>query len=466
MEDRAWDQANIERMRQKELRVLRTFPSLWLKNARGTFVRVPVRNAVGQRHAAVGASVSCTRLAACVRVVPAMCMSFTPSIAVPCANSISTPTCPIWLRREAITLIASFPWQCVWWSRTDCRIDSHPGTSGAIIVFLFLTPRSKTGSRLRGKKAEQHEDVYLDWALSDFSGYIAADELYDGPFCVLSVVDSRRQRRLLFEVLDHVPTHADIERFFRRLQNALAVRGPAVRGITTDASTLYPQPIAAVFGDIPHQICEFHTLKDLTKVVLGVVAKLRKQLAAQAPPLPRGRPTPATRRRHRRAQALRQRVSELFEHRHLFVRHGLTVCQHKTLQQLIRGQAQLRALREIMDEVYRLFDRRCRTDTALEKLRRLRRRVQRFKSLGKSLDKLKSPNLEKALTFLDDNLLPATSNAVERGNRRHRKMQKSIYRVRTKQNTQGRMAMDLQREQQAPGRHSTVACLHQARNAA
>jgi hypothetical protein len=45
-------------------------------------------------------------------------------------------------------------------------------------------------------------------------------------------------------------------------------------------------------------------------------------------------------------------------------------------------------------------------------------------------------------------------------------MQKSIYRVRTKQNTQGRMAMDLQREQQAPGRHSTVACLHQARNAA
>jgi Transposase len=302
--------------------------------------------------------------------------------------------------------------------------------------------------------------------LSDFSGYIAADELYDGPFCVLSVVDSRRQRRLLFEVLDHVPTHVDIERFFRRLQNALAVRGLAVRGITTDASTLYPQPIAAVFGDIPHQICEFHTLKDLTKVVLGVVAKLRKQLAAQAPPLPRGRPTPATRRRHRRAQALRQRVSELFEHRHLFVRHGLTVGQHKTLQQLIRGQSQLRALREIMDEVYRLFDRRCRTDTALEKLRRLRRRVQRFKSLGKSLDKLKSPNLEKALTFLDDKLLPATSNAVERGNRRHRKMQKSIYRVRTKQNTQGRMAMDLQREQQAPGRHSTVACLHQARNAA
>ena len=81
-------------------------------------------------------------------------------------------------------------------------------------------------------------------------------------------------------------------------------------------------------------------------------------------------------------------------------------------QQQLRGQAQLRALRGIMDEVYRLFDRRCRTDTALAKLARLRQRVRRFRSLGKTLDQLHSPNLEKALTFLDDKLLPATSNAV------------------------------------------------------
>jgi len=28
-------------------------------------------------------------------------------------------------------------------------------------------------------------DCFLDEALSDFSGYIAADEIYDGPFCIL-----------------------------------------------------------------------------------------------------------------------------------------------------------------------------------------------------------------------------------------------------------------------------------------
>jgi hypothetical protein len=53
---------------------------------------------------------------------------------------------------------------------------------------------------------------------------------------------------------------------------------------------------------------------------------------------------------------------------------------------------------------------------------RLRQRVRRFTRLRQTLKKLFSPNLEKALTFLDDSLLPPTSNAVERGNRRHRKM--------------------------------------------
>src|SRR5438105_6900210 len=116
-----------------------------------------------------------------------------------------------------------------------------------------------------------------------------------------------------------------------------------------------------------------------------------------------------------------------------------------------------------MGEVYRLFDRRCRTDTALAKLARLRQRVKRYRSLRKSLDKLNSPNLEKALEFLDEKLLPATSNAVERGNRRVRKMQKTVYRVRTEQSREGRLALDLQRDQQAGDRQSTTKVLHSAR---
>jgi hypothetical protein len=75
-----------------------------------------------------------------------------------------------------------------------------------------------------------------------------------------------------------------------------------------------------------------------------------------------------------------------------------------------------------------------------------------------------SPNLEKALTFLDDSLLPATSNAVERGNRRHRKMQKTIYRVRTCQTVRRRIALDMQRDLQAPARCQTTVTLHPQRH--
>lgn len=291
------------------------------------------------------------------------------------------------------------------------------------------------------------------------------DELYDGPFCVLSAVDSPNQRRLLYEVLDHDPDHDDIRRFLDRLKLAIAARGGVARGITTDGSALYPQPLAEVFAEVPHQVCAFHVLKELTKAVLRALASLRKMLAAQAPKLPRGRPkkSPQARRTHRRAQRLKRRVADLFEHRHLFVRHHLSQSQRAALKRLVRGEARLKALRAIMDEVYRLFDRRCRTDTALAKLARLRQRLRRYRSLGRSLDKLKSPNLEKALVFLDDKLMPATSNAVERGNRRHRKMQKTVYRVRRQRWLKGRLALDLQRDQQAPDRQTTSSCLHKAR---
>jgi hypothetical protein len=341
-----------------------------------------------------------------------------------------------------------------------------PGTCGATTAFSSPSPRSRTGSRPRGEKARaQAEADYLDWALADFSGYLAADELYDGPFCVLSAVDARQQRRLLYEVLDHNPTQADILLFLARVNNQIRQRAHTVVGITTDASPLYPVPIAWALGTIPHQVCEFHILKELTKAVLHVLARLRKRLAATVPKLPRGRPksTPEWQRLHRQAQAVQQRVTELFDARYLFVRHHLTSVERATLQRLTGGRPQLRALRAIMDEVYRLFDRRCRTETALNKLTQLRHRVRRYRSLGKSLDKLHSPNLEKALTFLDDKLMPATSNTVERGNRRLRKMQKTVYRVRTQESLQGRLALDLQRDQQASSRQETLSSLHRNR---
>jgi Transposase len=311
---------------------------------------------------------------------------------------------------------------------------------------------------------ESISTTYLDEALVDFSGYLAIDEVYDGPFCILSVVDNRRYNRLAFRVLDHDPTEDDVRAFLTEFKGQLDNLALSVVGITTDGSALYPNVLKELWPAARHQICAFHVLKEITRAILHALAKLRKEMTAQIPKQPRGRPNKERQGQVGMIAYQKRCVAELFEHRYLFVRHPLNCAQQKQLRKLTYGRPQLRTLRKIMEEVYRLFDRRCKTQTALKKLQRLRRRVRRFKKLGQSLDKLKSPMLEKALEFLDDKLLGATSNAVERANRRFRKAQKSIYSVRTREHVEQRLALDMYREQRAAKRACSLKTLHQARS--
>jgi hypothetical protein len=348
----------------------------------------------------------------------------------------------------------------------DYRTDRHHGIYGETIGYLYRGLQSRTGLKQRGEKSEAViKTDYIDHALSDFSGYIAADELYDGPFCILFIVDNHKFKRLCYEVLDHNPTNEDIKRFFRRFKQMLGDRGLTLKGITTDGSPLYPEPIAEVFGEVEHQSCQFHVIKEINKDIIKAVATVRRQLKQKKIKRQRGRPSGKQANRiARKNKRTQKKIAELFEYRHLFVKHTLTGKEKKIFQRITRGLNQLHTLRSIMDEVYCLFDRRCRMDTALEKLAKLRASIRRFAKLRNTLKKLWSPNLEKALTFLDDSLLPPTSNAVERANRRYRKMQKSIYRVRTRDHISQRIAVDIQRDEYSIGLKKTVSTLHWSRS--
>src|SRR6266851_6046687 len=173
-----------------------------------------------------------------------------------------------------------------------CPPDPRVGISGVIIGSLSLLLPGKIGGKLVEKKAQgSMSGAVLEWALEAFSGYAAVDELYEGPYGVLSAVDNRHYKRVLYEVLDHDATHTDIEAFLGRLQTALDARGVALKGITTDGSALYPEPMRIVFGDVPPQLCPFHVIKDLTQGVLKAVAKERERLARSKPKVKRGRPS-------------------------------------------------------------------------------------------------------------------------------------------------------------------------------
>ncbi len=219
---------------------------------------------------------------------------------------------------------------------------------------MFRLPQFRTGSRPGGKKAEQHVATdHLDTVLSNFSGYTAADELYDGPFCVLSIVDNRNFQRLVHEVLDHDPTHDDIIRFFQCFKKELDGRELTLKGITADGSPLYPVPMAQVFGaNVGHQVCEFHVIKELTKAVLRAVAKVRKQLKTTKPNLGRGRPSKSTKKASQRKKRIVKKITDLFDNRHPFVKHHPTASEKRTLKRITKGLPHLRRLRDIMDEVY------------------------------------------------------------------------------------------------------------------
>ena len=170
---------------------------------------------------------------------------------------------------------------------------------------------------------------------------MAADALYDGPFCIRSVVDNRRYKRILYEVLDHHPPHDDIRPLLRRLKASVQARNLALLGVTTDGSALYPAPLREGGGKVRHQICQFHIVAEVVKAVVGAVASARKNLAATRPQLPTGRPrTPAAKAAARTKKRLAAQGAALFAHRSLFVQRHLNTTERKTLGRISRGLPQ------------------------------------------------------------------------------------------------------------------------------
>src|SRR4051812_27193747 len=186
----------------------------------------PARAAATRPPATPWIGVACSIWATCRPAVPSNSTSPSPATAAVSAAVASPQTCRSWPCPSAATPAACSAWPSAWWSRTACPTARLPGTCGATTASSSLTPPSKTGSRRREKKSQSEvQTCYLSRALDSFSGYIAVDELYDGPFCVLSLVDNRSFRRLAYCVLEHDPTQDDVRSFLADFKASLSGRG-------------------------------------------------------------------------------------------------------------------------------------------------------------------------------------------------------------------------------------------------
>lgn len=176
---------------------------------------IPVPNVTNRRFVIGSTPVGCMMLATWSQDARMKSILLTLNTSVRSVGNIFPLTSPTWHRPAVITPTGLSPSQLGWWSKMAYRIAPPVGHCGATIASSFLLPPSRIGWRRQEKKTNpQAETAYLDWALADFSGYLTADELYDGPFCILSIVDNHTFKRIFYQVLEHTPTQDDILAFF------------------------------------------------------------------------------------------------------------------------------------------------------------------------------------------------------------------------------------------------------------
>jgi hypothetical protein len=270
-----------------------------------------------------------------------------------------------------------------------------------------------------------------------FSGVLCVDELHLGRFTLLLATDPIGDFPVAFALVsandkDHM------ERFLRNLQRC----GLKPKIVVTDGSTLYPALLAELWPKAEHQLCVFHVMQDLNKLILDAVRRLRTRLGRQGRKgrrHKRGRPTKAAkRRRAKQGRSLQEKSKFVFKHRHLIVkrRENMSEQEKKRLTTMLEYLPALRSLRKFTDKLHRLFEAEQSEHQAWCRWRGLQQSAEyrAIPELAKALERLEEKKFTKMIAFLRG---PArrrrqvrTNNHVERCNRKLRYWEKVRYKWR------------------------------------
>src|SRR5215208_1151618 len=103
-----------------------------------------------------------------------------------------------------------------------------------------------------------------------FSGTLCIDELHLGRFTLLLATDPLADLPVAFALVA-----ANDQGHMRRLLRNLKNWGLDPEVVVTDGSNLYPAVLAELWPDADHQLCVFHVVKDINKMILDAVRRLR-----------------------------------------------------------------------------------------------------------------------------------------------------------------------------------------------
>ena len=271
--------------------------------------------------------------------------------------------------------------------------------------------------------------------LKRFSGTLCVDELHLGRFTLLLATDPLADLPVAFALVasndqDHM------RRFLGNLKNWKLTP----RVVVTDGSNLYPGILAELWPDADHQLCVFHVIKDINKLILDAVRRMRTAMGRRGKAgrkKKRGRKGAKSKATAaRRGMTVKEKAHFVFKHRHLIVkrRENLTDSERDDLIQMLEYLPELATLRRFADRIYWLFD----TPKDLHQAACRRSAIVRdpaflaVPELAKAMGQLDEEKFAKLMAYLKN---PAsrrvrTNNHVERTNRTFRFMEKVRYKWR------------------------------------
>lgn len=271
--------------------------------------------------------------------------------------------------------------------------------------------------------------------LEHFSGTLCVDELHLGRFTLLLATDPLSDLPVAFALVA-----SNDQDHMRRFLKNLKTWGLNPQVVVTDGSNLYPAVLGVLWPDADHQLCVFHVIKDINKLILDAVRRMRKAMNRRGKAgrkKKRGRKGAKSKATAaRRGMTVKEKAHFVFKHRYLIVkrRENLTESECSDLAQMLEYLPELATLRRFADRIYWVFD--ASKDFHQASCRRaavVRDPVfQAVPELVKALKQLDEEKFPKLMAYLKNPLSRRvrTNNHVERTNRMFRFLEKVRYKWR------------------------------------
>jgi hypothetical protein len=220
---------------------------------------------------------------------------------------------------------------------------------------------------------------------------------------------------------------------------ALKDRGLNVQVAITDGSPLYKDSLQRYWADIEHQLCIFHVIKEVNKLILDGVRAIKNRLRRQGNKgrkKRRGRPSKKAQKQRqcRQGMSKKEQATFIWDHQYLIVRKqdDLSEQEKEDLALMLKIAPELKLFRQFNQQFYRLFERGISKPCARSRRRRLVNHAsyQANAFLAKALKKISKDKFANMIVFLGWENGERTNNHVERNNRVFRMMQKTRYKRR------------------------------------